>query len=222
MLRKISLPVILLSMFLLLAGRGTLHKYPIADNWVLAMQKEGIKVYTRPREGTSVKEFLGVVTVEGNISQLVAILKDNSLVPQWMYHTSKGELIRAINDMEWDNYYQNYFPFPVGKRDMALRFKMSQGADKKVSLVMTSIPEAAKPEHGFIRIKNADGEIILAPLGEGKTEVTYQFFAEPGGYLPVALANAFITEDPYYTLLNLRELLNTGIHKDVKYPYIRD
>jgi len=192
------------------------------NSWQLAMEKNGIKVYTRPREGSSIKEFMGVVVVEGSVPQLVAILQDNTIVPQWMYHTSKGELIRKISDMEWDNYYQNFFPFPVGKRDMALRFKMSQGAGKKVSLLITSIPGAVKPENGYTRIKNAGGEITLSPLGNGETTVTYQFFADPGGYIPVFLINAFVTDDPYNTLYNLRELLKTHIHKDAAYPFISE
>lgn len=205
------------------AGKFLLpKKNPSNYTWSLEEDKEGIKVYTRSREGSSIKEFKGVITLEASLSQLVAILKDNSIVPKWMYRTSSGKLISQVNDWEWENYFQNYFPWPLGKRDMALHFKMSQGADKKIVLAMTCIPDAMKPVPDYTRIKDADGEITLTPLGNGKVEVTYQFFADPDTFVPSFLINALVTDTPYNTLLNLRELLKTHIHQDARYTYIRE
>ena len=223
---KVSCAIVFLLLFLPAIGSKAdlmaLPKTATENNWQQALDKEGIKVFTRPREGSCIKEYRGVVKVDASASQLVAILKDNAIAPQWMYHTKKCELVRGISDMEWENYYQYSFPFPVSNRDMAVKFSMIQGADKKVSLHMVSVPDIVEQKDGFTRVMHAEGGITLTPQGDGKTEVAYTFFVNPAGYIPVFLINTFITESPYNTLSHLRELLKTGIHKDIKYAYIKD
>jgi len=46
------------------------------------------------------------------------------------------------------------------------------------------------------------------PIGEYKTSVTYQVHADPGGAIPVWLANATAVDTPYDTLKNLRDYLH--------------
>ena len=44
----------------------------------------------------------------------------------------------------------------------------------------------------------------MTPEGEGRIRVVYELHAEPGGQVPAWLANSFVIDAPYNTLLLLR------------------
>jgi hypothetical protein len=65
-------------------------------------------------------------------------------------------------------------------------------------------------QQGFVRVSRVKGFWQLKPY-EGGVEVVYQVHSDPGGSVPAWLANSFVVDAPFNTLINLRKLAENSI-----------
>ena len=63
----------------------------------------------------------------------------------------------------------------------------------------------AKP--GYVRVPDFGGFWKLHPLPEGWVEVTYQVYGDPGGWIPVWLANRAAAVSVQNTLVNMKAVV---------------
>lgn len=60
-------------------------------------------------------------------------------------------------------------------------------------------------DDGFIRIKEIRGQWLIKFIDNENCKVTYQFMADPEGFLPGWVVNLFVVDGPYKTLKNLQK-----------------
>ena len=58
-----------------------------------------------------------------------------------------------------------------------------------------------------MRIPALDNQFVLTPMEDGWIRVQFETFVDPGGSVPVWLANLVATRAPYETLEGLKEQL---------------
>ena len=106
--------------------------------------------------------------------------------------------------MSWV-YSQFNAPWPVKPRDSIVRVATEFSADGSVMRYLNEETEYLPLPQGFVRVSQLEGFWQLKPV-EGGVEVVYQVHSDPGGSLPAWLANSFVVDAPFNTLINLRQL----------------
>ena len=71
----------------------------------------------------------------------------------------------------------------------------------------SSSAPAEIPVTKHIRVRDALGSYLLEPVADNRTRVTWQMYVDPAGALPAWLVNSMLTDLPYRSLKNFRELV---------------
>jgi hypothetical protein len=71
-----------------------------------------------------------------------------------------------------------------------------------------AVPDFVPRNDGLVRIPRSDGYWRIEARDAG-VHVTYQIHADPGGLVPIWLANATVVRFPFKTLRNLRQQLRS-------------
>jgi len=177
----------------------------IGQDWKLSKDKNGIKVYTRIKAGSKLKEFKAETNIKGPVESLVKELGNVDNHKNWMKDVDLSNKLKETTD-GFISFYKLNMPWPTTDRDMVLRVKevvLPNGAGLDISSATAEKSE----EEGTIRISEIGGKWRFIDDGNGGSNITYAFFADPAGSLPTWAINMFIVDGPYESLLNLRELL---------------
>ncbi|MDB6147357.1 MAG: polyketide cyclase / dehydrase family protein [Spartobacteria bacterium] len=163
-----------------------------ADNWRLASQSGGIKLYSRIHTGSSLKEFKAVGVIEAPTRAVHNVLNDVENYPKFMPFTAECRIIKRSGESIYA--YQRISPKIVGDRDytICIQEKSWPGDGGTVySKRWTPANEFGPPEtKGVLRVKLTEGSWLLEPEGAGKTRATYSLYTDTGGRLPAFIANA--------------------------------
>lgn len=179
-----------------------------ADNWVLEKDKDNIKVWTLETETSSIKSFKAVTSINASVTQLAAVLKDIEAYPQWMSNIGTTEVLEAINENECYYYFEVEAPWPVSNRDNIVHFKLTKNYETKgFKVYVTGEADYIAENQDIVRIPKSIGTWQFIPLEEEKTEVVFEYAADPGGKLPAWVINIFIIDGPFKTLSNLKEFV---------------
>jgi ribosome-associated toxin RatA of RatAB toxin-antitoxin module len=174
-------------------------------DWKLRKDKKGIMVYTRSVEGSLLDEFKGVTTIHASVDQLVSTLRDVAQYLEWIPDCASVEL-HDMAEEEHVHYMEMKAPFPVSNRDGYYRYRYSV-QEGNVKVEIEALPEFRPEIKGLVRIPYSSGYWLFEPVSDQQTRVTYQVHADPGGSIPAWLTNAAVVDNPFQTLLNLRDLL---------------
>lgn len=173
--------------------------------WELKRDSEGIQVFTRPIEGSQLREFKAVSVYNGSLKSIVAVLRDPDAACSWFPDCKEFRLLKVNSPFSSVGYMRIKAPFPVSDRDNITQTVLSQ--DKKsraVRISITGIPKYIGETSGVVRVTKVQGYWLFTPKSENETEIVYQVHAEPGGSLPDMIANSFVTESPFKALKNLK------------------
>jgi ribosome-associated toxin RatA of RatAB toxin-antitoxin module len=195
----------------------------ISCAWELAKEGNGIKVYTRPVDGSNFKEYKGIMTIEASVSSLVALVDDISAYPKWIDTCIEGKALKRISPTVSYTYTVNKAPWPVANRDAVVRNVIRQ--DRKTLIVaidITGVPDFVPLKAGLTRVKHIKGFWRFRPLEKGKVGIVYQVHNEPGGKLPSWLVNSVVVNQPYRTLSNMKKMVKESRYQEKKYEFIKE
>ena len=120
----------------------------------------------------------------------MALLKDAEFNQQWVYRSGGATIL------EENGYAQAYVygivdaPWPMRDRDTVVRFDYRQQADtKSITIAITNFPDFIATKDEFVRVPRFGGYWKLQPEKDGWVEVIYQVYGDPGGWIPVWVAN---------------------------------
>lgn len=115
------------------------------------------------------------------------------------------------------------FPFPATDRDLVAKFDYSQDKDTKVvTSSVIGMPDYIPEVRNYIRIKQLEGSWTFTPVEQNLIEVQYQFYADPGGGLPVWAINMFIVDDPYKSLKRMQDFVQRDKYQAAVIDFIED
>ena len=189
---------IFLSLLLLLTGPG--------DGWREKLSKKGIRVYTRESKRTKYREFLAVTTMPANLEKVKEFILDVKRYPEWVPDCKSIDIIEKKGPGEITYHMVLGVPFPFKDRDIVeqIQYKESEG---RIEVKVTGRPDKIPKNDKYTRIPIADGTWTIERLPDGQLSIKFQYLVDPGGNIPAWLANAFVVDSPYKTLLNLRKKL---------------
>ena len=191
--------------------------------WDLAKESNNIKVYTRPVEGSSFKEYKGVMQIDASLSSLVALVDDITAYPKWIHTCTEATVLKRIGQRESYIYTVNDAPWPISDRDAVSFNLISQNHETLVvTISILGVPDFVPPKSGLVRVKKLKGFWQFSPLTNGSVEVVYQVHNEPGGNLPTWLVNSVVVTQPFHTLLNMREQIKEPVYSAKSYEFIKE
>jgi hypothetical protein len=192
-------------------------------SWELSLNKDGIKVFTRKTDFSSVKEFRAETIIKSPLSTLIAIIDDVPFGPHWIPNNKVNKVIKKISPTEKYIYSIYQTPWPFKNRDLVnFQYIVQDKNDKSVTINAKGAPSFVPLKEDLVRIPKSKGFWKLIPLKDGYVKVIQQGAGEPGGNAPSWVINIFIIDGPYKTCLNLMSLVNNDKYKNARLDYIEN
>lgn len=190
----------------------------------LAINKNGVKVWTYQTPDNPAFSYRATTVINTSLTSAVAVILDTKSLTQWVPYVSH------VNVIERDPDHSNFilhmeldFPFPLQDRDVLVHGKISQTADGTVMIQNTATTDNRVPvRHNVVRLTHYEGDWTIKPLGSNKVEVSTTGFGDPGGLIPLAVANRFIQQQPYQMLGRMKNYVKNARYQNAKLDFIRD
>lgn len=174
--------------------------------WVLERNENGIKIFTRFREGSEIKEFKAITTVDIDINKINELVDNIDTYTQWMANTKENYTLKRIDKNTRYDYFVAELPWPMRNRDnILLVTKTRNPQNGQIIMTLKGVPDYKPGKPGLVRMPYADGQWQFTPVGRERVEVIYKFMGDPGGSMPAWAINLFLVEGPYQTLSRLKE-----------------
>ncbi len=178
------------------------------EGWELVSDNNGIKIYSRPQPGSGVDEFKGTVVIPSKLEVLGEILRNVPGQPSWIADCARSEIIKKVDETTLITYSIFNAPWPVQNRDVVMKSVTSiDQKNRKFSIEVEALKnDILPPGNNMVRIRELKGNWIFEETGKDTVHVIYRMKINPGGSIPVWLANRTSRTSPYITLDNLRKL----------------
>lgn len=177
------------------------------NDWTLERDKNGIKVWTKKRPNSSLKEYKGVTVINATVDELVSIFKNTKLHDQFLYKAQAGsvKVVKKISDNDFYTYMIVNAPI-VKDRDVVTHYKFIKDNNTgTVTVELEAAPNLVPINDNYVRVPEMKGYWKFIPKGNS-TEVIHQAYSLTGGNIPSGLANSAAVDTPFSMLSELKNL----------------
>ena len=192
-----------------------------AQAWEVVLEAGDLQVWQRPYAGSSLNEIRGELSVRASLNALMALLKDAPFNRHWVYRSGGARIL------EESGYEQAYVygivdaPWPMHDRDTVVRFDYEQHPETQIITIgITNFPDYLPRQGDFVRVPDFGGFWKLEPREGGRVTVTYQVHGDPGGWIPVWIANRAAEVSVINTLRNLPSVV--GRYEGVRSEFVEE
>jgi len=175
------------------------------NKWTLEKEKDGIRISSRPAEGSSFKDIRVELDVPGNIEQLANILMDIPGYTKWAYATKESVLIKDLGSGKLIYYSEVEVPWPATNRYYYAQLELRKNpADRSMLLVSANLPKYTPVPKDLIKVPYSRGEWKVTTISKKTIHIDYILQLNPGGSLPAWVLNLFSTKGPMETFENVK------------------
>jgi hypothetical protein len=193
------------------------------STWQLKKSNDGINVYYRDVENSSIKELRMEATFKTTLSNLVSFLYKVDSYKEWVYSFADARLEKQVNEKEIYYYGLVDFPWPLWDRDYFAHSTIHQdNKTGKVTIISKAVPDYKPDQKGIVRIKDMSIKWELTPTENGMVKVLYYLKSDPGGDIPAWAINMALDKGPLQTLTQLRQLVQQQDKKLAMLSFIDD
>lgn len=175
--------------------------------WNLAKDKDGVKVFTQDSRFPGFKMFKGEVQISTSLERAIAFLKDVENAKAWLHDCKESKLIQSIDFNHYRVYQVTEAPWPVQDRDYVLDIEVLRSQTKKHAVIKVKgldRQDLMPLQKKRIRVTDLNGTWTLTETASNSVTIVFETEADPTGKIPAWLANAFVVDQPFNTLLNLK------------------
>ena len=176
-----------------------------ADDWELEKQQNNVSIYSKHSD-SGYKTILVKTIVEANHLALIALLNDVGFSSQWIHNCIEVKILNDISPTE--RVINSFFtaPWPVKDRDMVILSTITF-TDSSVQIKISDRGDITPQHPEYVRMYNMHGLWEASALENGKSEITYTGGGNPGGNLPIFLANKELINSMFKTFQNLTNVI---------------
>lgn len=174
------------------------------ENWELAKDKDGIKVYTKKSDESNFKDAKALTDINASLEEVLTLLMDVKSHKFWMDRVEVSDLVERVSDTDFVAYYKVKAPWPVSNRDVVSHYTVKRVARNKVKLIVKGNSEKVPEQDGLIRIKSASSTWEIYENENGRVSIVFITKSDPGGNIPAWLANSAASDNPFNTLMGLK------------------
>lgn len=215
---NVFIAVVILSMCqAVFAGAATSEKIP---PWDFATETKGIKVWTRHIPGNPMKDFRVEMVANAPIASVIAAIADVNQAPQWFWMMNQARVLDG-STLENSHFYYSLYPiWPIKARDAVLQFTVRQIPQTlEVNIDMHAEPDHIPRVAEHVRMPSMNSAFRLTPLSKTQTRIEMIGNGDPGGAIPLWLANSVVTILPKESFKNLRDHLADPRYQDPEAHY---
>jgi len=180
--------------------------------WELAVDKEGIKVYTRITDSTSIKEYKVTTVIKSPMDTVLKKILDIKNLKKWSYHIAESALVKKINDSTWIFYIHNDIEWPVKDRDHVSKVQLKKKKEE-YNVILTPYNNFVKEKKDVVRLTKFKGMWVLKKISANQTQVTQQLYGDPESNIPPFFINMMIAKAPFHTFKNMKSQLEARTTK---------
>lgn len=190
------------------------------NNWNMVKEGDGVQVFTTKTDGFDFKTFRAKVTLQCSVHTFVALLHDVENFRDWGYKISESKILNREGDSLQIYYSVAKAPFPYKNRDGIYLNRFRWMSEAQILYVDIEILDTYLPlKDKLIRIKGTGiWKVTVLPLG--KLEIIFEMQLDPGGNIPAWMANMFVDDSPYHTLLKLKEVIQKDKYQNQKFDFL--
>lgn len=179
------------------------------ESWKLEKDKNGIKVWTRKTPNSQLKEFLVSTTLNTTTDKLISFLKNVPQYDKWMFKVQPGssKILKKVTDDDFYTYLIIDAPLIKSRESISHMVFKEPDAKGNVIISFDGAPNIIPLNDNYVRIPVIKAYFKIAPLENGKVQLTHQAFSSPGGTIPDFLVNMGAVEAPFYMFTKLKEMV---------------
>lgn len=180
--------------------------------WEKMKDEDGIKIYTREVAGSDFKEFRGEVYVECmNLQNILDIIMNVEEYDHIIPDCYNPKVLRGEGHTCIVYHLVTKTPWPFKDRDGIYEQTLSILFRDSIARISIKVLPGYLPEiDSYARIQNGVGFWEVRKMKAGRYYVVYQFHSDPDEKVPEWIAKAYIVEDPFTTLQNLRFMIQNN------------
>ena len=172
----------------------------------LKRDAEGIRVYTCKTENEKFKLLRAEFELKDiSLSQLKDFIWNVPNYTTWQYNMIESEQISSSGEYEMAYRSVVDAPWPVENRELVLNVRMLEDSTT-ASIFIHSFHYEKPVPNNMIRVPLFDGSWTIIK-SVASLKVTYTLRIDPGGLVPVWLANLAMAEGPFVSFKKLKEQL---------------
>ena len=151
----------------------------------------------------------------------MALLRDADYNRHWVYRSGGATILDTSGYERAHVYGVVDAPFPMRDRDTVVRFDYHQDpVTREITITITNTPDRVPPAAGLVRVPDFGGFWKLQPAEDGTVKVIYQVHGDPGGWVPVWIANFAAARSVIRTLQTLPAA--SGRYRDARSEFVRE
>jgi hypothetical protein len=177
-----------------------------AQSWTFVKSEEGINLFTRKEEGSSLKSFKGIMDVNSTMDKVC------NLIGNVKNHDWWDENLREIKVLSYekDKYFQYYLvyhvPWPFTDRDLCVEANVNTDPiTGRRTITATPLTNVIPEKPDLIRIKKYWQKWTIQPMENGVIRLTLEGFVDPAGNIPSWLYNMVIIETPLKVMRRVKK-----------------
>jgi hypothetical protein len=191
------------------------------EGWDLKKDKDGIKAYTKPVEGSSMKAIKATTEFNCSLETCLAVLRDIPHLIELFPDCAKAAKVEQ-SDTDQIHYLHLKAPWPVADRDATFRLEYSYDAANKSALITATTGAGEYPEQkGLVRLTDGGGSWTFTRIDDSHTSLDYYYHGNPGGSIPAWLANSVAEENPFKMLQNYHQLVKLERYQGKTFSFIQ-
>jgi len=191
------------------------------SEWKLRKEKEGIKAFTRPHKDYSISEYRVEAEMQSDISSIISLLTEENTYIKVFKDLEELKFLKKEDDLI-ELYLINKAPFPARNRDGFFISQFSYDSIEKVARIELSCPSSNYHKSKFIEIKRCKGFWEFRQKEENLVQLSHQFIADPGGFVPGFIINIFLVNNPILTIQSMRRLLKEGNYELKEFEFMKN
>lgn len=190
--------------------------------WTLWKEADKLSLSFRPYKKTGLIEIKAQARLPSSLSGFLLFLQDYPLIPNWLDNAKEAYLIEQVSDTE--NLFVTRFKriWPVSEREMVIRSRYWQNPDLSVELAVQDASHEVDNPLNVIRIKLIKAHWLLSPISSKEIQIQHTIIADPGGSVPLWLANKVSLRSMWNTLNAMDKQLSTSPWQQMPIPWIRE
>ena len=179
-----------------------------AQKWDFVKEQEGIKLYTRKDENSSLKSFKGVMDVTTTMDKVCNLL-GNVKNHSWWDENLREIKVLTYEENKYFQYYLIYHvPWPFTDRDLCVEANVNTDPlTHRRTITATPLSNVIPEKPDLIRIKKYWQKWTIQPMENGVIHLTLEGFVDPAGNVPSWLYNMVIVETPLKVMRRVKKFV---------------
>ncbi|MEO0367939.1 MAG: START domain-containing protein [Pseudomonadota bacterium] len=190
--------------------------------WEDKKNSKGITISTSAVEGSPFKAVRGEMTVNASVKDLVALVEDLAVCPEWAALCKEARLEQRISPTESFAYIYNDIPFPVTDRDVYTHIVWTEDTDTQRVTMTSKATEGGPAKTKAVRLVDAVSQWHFTPNDDGTTYVESFAHIDPAGPTPAWITNLMLVDSPFKTMVKMREIVESGQYENVSVQFLEN